>query len=176
MINPVALLFNNTFTVILSSSSSSYFNPILTITSLNNFSFFLLLGILTYIITLVNTSNLLLEDWHSGPPISALPFFSKFHLFLQLQAICLKLPQIKHFLSSITLSLFLFLLLSHSSCCLHSFSDSLSSAILISSILFFSLPLLLLFFSFLLTPHASFIFLYFFTSSLLFVLSYFSLS
>ena len=179
--NTVTLLSNNTSTTI-HSVTSSYFNPIFTITSLNNFSFFSILFpllstsvfhtstdfslfafsslktiFLSFLISLLlpspmfitlsfNTSNLFKDLYVS---FSSCLFF----IFLQLQVICPKPPQTKHFLSIITLSLFTSLLLSHASCHLHSFSILfflLFSFSLLFSIhclpSFFLLPLLFSFF------------------------------
>ena len=86
---------------------------------------------------------------------------------------CTKPPQKKHFLSSIALCLFFSLLLSHTSCHLHSFSALLSSLILISSTLlylfstffFLLLPLFPFFFSALPLPISCYIL----SSSFLFI-------
>ena len=117
---PVTLLSSNASTAI-PSSSSFCFNPILTITSLNNFSFFSLLRIPICITLFVRTSNLLLEGQCSGPQL--LHFCS---------------PQY----SSHSYNYGLYAQKLHK----QNFSISLFSAILISSI--FSYLSLILFFSF----------------------------
>ena len=152
----VTLLSNNASTTI-PSTTFSYFNSIFIITSLNNFSFFstllpllstsifhtstdfslfafsslktvflsflisLSLPSLMFITLSFNTLNLF-KDLYVSP--SSCLFF----IFLQLQVICPKPPQTRHFLFIVTLSLFI------------SFFFPIAPAISTSSLLFF-LPL-----------------------------------
>ena len=182
--NTVTLLSNNTSTTIY-SVTSSYFNPIFTITSLNNFSFFSILFLLlstsvfhtstdfslfafsslktiflSFLISLslpspmfitlsFNTSNLFKNLYVSS---SSCLFFT----FLQLQVICLKPPQTKHFLSIITLPIYFspsFPCLLPSPLLLHSFF----SLILIFSTFLYSLSTL---FSLFIVYPLSFFFLF----------------
>ena len=134
--NPVTLLSNNSFTIILSLLSFC-FNPILTITSLNIFFFFSFLELLVppvrqlsaYVVIsitlLIKTSNLLLEDHCFGPPFSILLSYLIFLISTMIDD-----------MSKTTISEILYLLYCYLSIF---FSSSLLGFLLLSLLLCFSL-------------------------------------
>ena len=129
LVSPFSLFF-------LSSFNLYFFNTI--------FLSFLISPLLpspTFIILLVKVLNLLFEGLNIY--IYLCPLFT----FLQLQVICLKPLQTKHFLFCIAISLFLSLLPSYAFCCLHFFSIFLSSFILIYLTFLHSLSILFFFFA-----------------------------
>ena len=163
--NLVILLSNNASTTI-PSLSSSYFDFIFTVTSLNNFFSFSTL-LLLFSAPIIHTSTsfsffnlfslkivflyfpiflllpspmfitLLFNTSNLFENISIDPSSPLFFIFIQLQVMCPNPLQTKHFLFIITLSLFSCLLISHISYHLYFFSAFLSSLILIFSTLLY---------------------------------------
>ena len=169
---PYHLLSNNASATI-PSLLSSCFNLIFTVTSLNNFSFFFYtttaicsylsylhqffllqsffsIIFLSFLISFLLPSSMFITLFFNTlnlfESIGINLFSLLFFIFLQLWAMCQKPLYTKHFLSSITLSLFISLLFFHSLCCLYSFFTLLFFLILISSTLLHSSSILFLFF------------------------------
>ena len=165
---PIALLSNKVSTVI-SSYISIFSNPIFTVTFFNNsspsvfltFTSLFLFSFFSFFSSFFNLFAIYLHLilFHLFESLCINSFFSLLFLFLQLQAICPKLVQLKHFLFYITLSQFIFIFL-------HSLSTLFSSFVSSSSCLLFCFSFSYLLSYSLLNHSFSFSLLFFFVSSI----------